>query len=169
MIGWLPKRSALHLSCQGLDHSSLQPYFYLSFKHSASFIMPLCSKCQQISPWTLKTSNDPQGDVKNFQVHHESFTNLQSSAHHCDLCFLIYLHLCERSLRYLSYISADAPLFLATTPIVEVDLSAREPQFSRMTVRCDLKELLLLTFAKDVSQAAIEGAVAARFPLALDC
>lgn len=130
--------------------------------------MPLCSLCEQVTPWTLKAirfNNANAADSKLCNPHHQSFLALQESSHKCELCRLLCNALRENKYTPGIQLQRDLPIFLASVIHRNSDHRIEAPQVYNIVVQCGKVFALLYASADPQSEAAISHAVAGRLPL----
>lgn len=130
--------------------------------------MPLCSLCQQITPWTLKQINFDNLNVSKPEYcnpHHQSFLALQKSGTDCNLCNLMCNSLLDNKYTPGRLIRQDAPVLLGSKLSPYVDLNIEAPQLCDIVVQCGEVYTKFLAFADPRSEAALSNAVVGRLPL----
>ena len=130
--------------------------------------MPLCSLCQQITPWTLKQIKFDDVNVSKPEFcnpHHQSFLALQESSTDCDLCKLMYKSLLDNKYTPEHSLRQDAPILLGSKMSPYIDLKIEAPQLCDIVVQCGEVYTKFLAFADPRSEAALSNAVVGRLPL----
>lgn len=131
------------------------------------YYMPLCSFCQQISPWTLKRIQfgfTETSKLEAYNSHHISFMSLQKSAAGCELCCLMCNALLDNKHTPAAPLQDDLPILLASAHTAYLDLNVSAPQLHEIVVQCGRRFVTLLAFAEEGSQAAESNSVAGRLP-----
>ena len=130
--------------------------------------MPLCSLCQQITPWTLKQISFDDVNVSKPEYcnqHHQSFLALQKSGIDCNLCRLMCNSLLDNGYTPGHLIRQDAPVLLGSKLSPYVDPRIEAPQLCDIIVQCGEVYTQFFAFADPRSEAALSNAVAGRLPL----
>jgi len=133
--------------------------------------MPLCTLCEQVTPWTLKTIRFNGANVARPETcnpHHRSFLALQDSSHNCELCRLMCISLLDNKHNPRVKLQQDLPILVGSALNLRVDFQTDGPQVYNIVVQCGESFTVLHAFADPQSDAALSHAVAGRVPLQPD-
>jgi len=133
--------------------------------HSQSPQMALCSLCQKISPWTVKSVSIIPASLEDCIPHHPTFTSLQRSSLDCELCALICKALLENHFSPGKPLQESSPILLASRQSQYTDKTIPGPQVHRIIIQCAGRSTDLRALAKADSPAAKSFAVSGRFPI----
>jgi hypothetical protein len=133
--------------------------------------MPLCSLCEQVTPWSLRAIRFNGANVARPETcnpHHRSFLALQDSSHECELCRLMCNSLLDNKYNPSIQLQQDLPILVGSVLDRYFDLQIDAPQVHNIVVQCGESFTVLHAFANPQSDAAMSHAVAGRLPLQPD-
>ncbi len=135
--------------------------------------MSLCDKCQEVSPWALKSvlldANTGTLDPKLYFQHHETFLTLQYSSSTCSLCLFLSKALLSTDQDRAPEIFKEVPIVLAAeagvSNLPNNAFAVPGPQIHRIIVQCGSYTKIIEALARPEDEAATSHAVAGRFPV----